>query len=634
MKYSMLERSANGNKDIGAFYGVNRTNKINDYQMSDMKNMDSESFPYLATRRERKLFYDAQEMATICHDTDITDNYAVTGVTKAGGFAYRGEKLIESGLSPRSSVTEFLGDYVLLPEKKYVRVVTAVEGASAVVESFSAPLNKFEWIFGDESGYGEPPDSYASRQVFSISRSGMSFRYSMATREMLYDFLSYFFKFKPGMFFRMELYGRKGFSDDYSYTYCNIPEDVYMVIDDLYIMKNGKTYHYGDEGFNSSNVTDLSSGNSVFGYIDYTVRREKTGVLYDISQEFMHYTTEGLWESVDTFTPGFAKRESGGNNHYTNGFVILPEAPVMLFGEYYNGRLFACDNMGVDIYYSPGGSVEDRYNFEMGESLGGAGAISCAESGKWTALKSYGGALYAFKKNGMYRIYSNDGLSFYMDKVCDVGAVSQKAVCVVSDVMYFLSETGLYRFTGTYPEELSDNLGRHYTDGVLGGYDNKVYCSLVYSSGCELVVYDAAVRAYGVHDDFKASDFVTYGGKLYGLDSADGYVYEMSGERVPTEFALITRKFFLSFEKKAINGIRLYFDFSGGENEKMEVFVSYDGGEWEPCFKPIVSGRLKYVPIKFKKCDELAVKIAGYGVFTLKGMTLSLYSGGDIRQNR
>ena len=66
MEFSMLQSSATGNKDIGAFYGVNRTNKINDYQMSDMKNVDCESFPYLATRRERKLFYDGNKMAAIC----------------------------------------------------------------------------------------------------------------------------------------------------------------------------------------------------------------------------------------------------------------------------------------------------------------------------------------------------------------------------------------------------------------------------------------------------------------------------------------------------------------------------------------------------------------------------------------
>lgn len=629
MEFSMLQSSATGNKDIGAFYGVNRTNKINDYQMSDMKNVDCESFPYLATRRARNLFYNENKMAAICHDTDIEDYYKVTGVTKGGGFVYRGAKVIGGGISSRNSVFEYLGDYVLLPEKKYVRVISSLGGYSASVGNFNSSLGEYRYVYGAESVKGTPSNAAESRS-YGITKSLISCHYDVGARPLVDSFVSYFFDLKPGMFFSMDLFGRSGFSGEYDYVYCDIPEDVYMVIDKLYYRKGGVQYDYGHSSFNKSDATDLSSDDGVWFYIEYSAHRMENGEIYDVSQHFKEYASKN-WVRTDAFSPGHAGWDYPGYIHYTNCFAIRAELPVMLGGVHYNGRFFAYDNMGVDIYYS---SAADKYDFMSGTSLGDAGAVSCTDHGKWTGLIPYGGALYAFKKNGMYRIYSSDGLSFYMDKVADVGAVSREAVCVVSDVMYFLSETGLYRFTGAYPEELADNLGRRYVSGVLGGVDNKLYASLEHSDGCELVVYDASVGAYGVHDGFNAKNFVTYGGKLYGLDSVDGYVYEMSGERLSTEFEIITRKFFLGFEKKAINGLRIYFDFSGQEGEKIEVFVSYDNGEWEPCFKPITSGKLKYVPIKFKKCDELKVKISGTGVFTLKGMTLSLYSGGDIKQNK
>ena len=648
MKFSKLGVSSVRDKEIGAFYGVNRTNKINDYQLSDCKNFDCENFPYFSTRKGRECFYSENKMAAICHDTDVTDDYRVTGVTDGGSFIYRGEKLIDEGCSC-GAMSEFLGDYVLLPDKKYVRIDTAlVDGesvCSAELSDFLRPAEKITpcCTFSKERTiykYASSVGDYLKVEAGSIE---FKFDYDYRSASVVKDMCRRYFTLYPGMFFRLKLSAKKGRGQNYSNadliseSICDIPDDVYMVIDEMYMkMDNGTIYHYGDKDFNYDKMDDVSSGEDNKAYIKFTARRESTGELYDISKHFKYYKADS--KSDDDFIIGGTFKAglsytSLGDPPYTyrwNDVYILPEAPVMLFGTHYNGRFFACDNLGVDVLYS---SSAEKYDFTPGTSLSDAGALSCVDAGKWTAMCVYGGCLYVFKKNGMYRIYSNDGLSFYLDKISDVGAVSKNAVCVVSDVMYFLSETGLHRFTGTYPEELPDSLGRKYTDGVLGGYDNKLYASLTHSGGCELIVYDAVVSAYGVHDGFSVKNFVTYGGVLYAL-SDDGYVYKMSGKRESLEFSLNTRKFFLSFEKKAINGIRLYFDFSGGENEKMDVSVSYDGGDYEPCLHPITSGKLKYVPIKFKKCDELCVKISGYGVFTLKGMSLSIYNGGDIKQNK
>lgn len=626
VRFSKLASSSVGSKDIGAFYGVNRTNKINDYQMSDMKNVDCESFPYLATRRARNIFYNENKMAAICHDTDITNDYKVTGITEDGNFVYRGNFInCEGQLDGNDYLCEYMGDYVTFPK---MQVITSQQIAERkvgeiysffpvqIMNSLGNPIRQNEFILEGE---------YNSLK-FNVYFDG-------AGGEFV-------FGFKDGyetICIHDEIYsGRISVGKTFSIAFCNGENsftcpDVVILIDSIRVF--GYT-SYADVTMEEYSIEDYFNKRLESGSVRVSFK------VYDLSGNEFSYENY-LRENKDYFSScmgsglvcnGSVRVEIGGS---TLKMRLGECQSVVCMGAAYGGRFFACDVFGVDIFYTSGsGALIEKYYFTPGTSLGGAGAVSCADHGRWTALIAYGGALYAFKKNGMYRIYSSDGLNFYMEKVCDVGAVSREAVCVVSDVMYFLSETGLYRFTGAYPEELADNLGRHYVSGVLGGVDNKLYASLEHSGGCELVVYDASVGAYGVHDGFNAKNFVTYGGKLYGLDSVDGYVYEMSGERSCVEFEIITRKFFLGFEKKAINGLRIYFDFSGQEGEKIEVFVSYDNGEWEPCFKPITSGRLKYVPIKFKKCDELKVKISGKGVFTLKGMTLSLYSGGDIKQNR
>lgn len=636
MKYKSLESQATYQKDIGAFYGVNRTNKINDYQVSECSNMDCGSFPYFSTRGKRELFSNGEKMAILCSDTDITDEYAVTGVTEDGGFLYREEKVLDSGVPVAGNVTEFLGDYVLLPSQKIVTVAHSLQDGNIVG---TAELNNFSTKTSEFSDACS--GSVSSSQVESylgnclcVKNDELYCRYFEDTENSFIAFCGYAKAWSVGSFFKLKLFSAKGryktyVNDGKEFYVCDIPDDVYMVVDEIYgYDQNGNKITQSELDSSGSDISDAV-------HVKFTARRI-SGELYDISQHFRAFgDLKNVLSDVDVFRCGLADRDLPSGPDYFNDCYIRPIEKVMTLGASFGGRFFACDNLGVDIYYSSGSmDADEKYNFAPDGSSGGAGFVSCGDPGKWTAMCVYGGALYAFKKNGMYRIYSPDGLSFYMERVADVGALSEKCVCVVSDVMYFLSETGLYKFTGTYPTELPDNYGKKYTDGVLGGVDNKVYCSVKSPEGNELLVYDAEVNAYGVHDKFYSGGFVSYCGRLYALDKEDGFVYEITDERESIDFSFDTRKFFLGFTKKAVNGVRLYFDFSGDEGESFEVLVSYDGGEFERCFAPVANGKLKYIPIKFKKCDEMVLRVAGRGVFTLKGMSLSLYSGGDIKQNR
>lgn len=606
MYFSGVKSQSINQKDIGAFYGVNRTNRINDYQLSDCKNMDCESFPYFSTRRNREVFYDENPMSAICLDTDIEDDYKVTGVTRDGNFVYRGKRINCSGqLEGNDHMCEYLGDYVCFPHQQVVTSYQTYNSDETITDIYSFKKKTENAVyFAAHTAFGQ------TCGLFGVSGAKGWFTANCTEWKAILEKAITGEKLLEGMCFVPV------FRSCYSVTQIvtkelPYPEDMFMLIN-----------YVNGSGF-SFTCYDIYGNEFDYGKWLHDNRESYSGTNFNTGVTFDEERNVQFVLGVD----GAAYLSA------TELQLDCVSAP-MFVGASYGGRLFACDVFGVDIFYTSGsGIVGEKYDFTPGTSLGGAGYVSCADHGRWTALVPYGGALYAFKRNGMYKIYTADGLNFYLDKVSDVGAVSQKAVCVVSDVMYFLSENGLYKFTGSYPVQLSTNLGRVYVNGVLGGVDNKLYASLAYSGGRELIVYDARVDAYGVHDDFDARGFVTYGGELYAL-SREGVVYRFADNKEAVEFELLTRKFFLSFEKKAINALRLYFDFSGCENEKIEVFVSYDGGEWERCFKPITSGKLKYVPIKFKKCDELCVKIKGNGVFTLKGMTMSFYSGGDIKQNK
>lgn len=648
MRLNLIDGGRNvASRDITAFYGVNRTAKINDFELSDAMNFDSEAFPHIETRKARKLFYDENKMQLICNDTDVYDDYKVTGVTEDGGFVYRGEKLLDSGLSGNTQITEFSGDYVLLPGKKVVTVNQSVHGEDVLYNA------KTQDISTDLSGldlkrlvtdYGYTTHSTLGSFKVSANEISCLYGFNYGLTPYCNTFKNFFFEVVcPGMYFNMDLvYGTELEVDDKivtKMTECDIPEDVCMVVDEVYFTVKGDDlylrYSYGDSDFNKVFFEKyLTTSYEATMHIKFTARKNSSGEIYDISEHFKNYWSVGgsvsLIENI-IFRPGLVAYSSG--IVYFNGFGIEWCAPSLVVGAVYGGRFFGCDNLGVTVYYS---SASDKYDFAISESAGGAGYVLCSDPGKWTAICPYNEVLYVFKRNGMYRIYSSDGLSFYMERIADVGAVSNDAVCVVDNVMYFLSENGLCRFLGSYPEYLPDSLGKKYSDGVLGGSDGKIFASLTYKDGdvekSELCVWHTDKQIFSVHDDFSAEKFVSAAGELFAL--SDGSVYKMECEREPLEFSLDTKNYFFSFTKKGVNGARLYFDFSGNEGEYFEVFVSYDGGEFEPCFKPITNGKVKYVPIRLRKCDEVKLKISGKGVFTLKGLSFSLYQNGDVRQNR
>lgn len=649
MKYNLLNRGNPGSKDVTAFYGLNRTGNINDFQLSDMENMDSGSFPFVETRRERSVFWGENEgeekMQMICSDTDVFDDYKLTGVTEGGGFVYRGKKILDEGYCENVCMIEHMGDYVFLPSKKVVR--RNADGTATEME--------FE---KKEAGFLADDLTYSSSVAEFTSNVGREFRISKDEVWVAYtpnDMFSrrygdfFFKKARPGQVFSLELLSRygKSLNELYSEHICEIPEDVYLLMDEVYFIgytEDGNSLKetkisYGDTDFSQEKADNFfaqTNGEiSPHLYIKFTAREKLSGEVYDISQHFKCYPeNSSTLTKVDSFLPGLAYMDLIDYRKWWNDFhIYVSSTDVMLFGASFGGRLFACDNLGITVYYS----ASDSYDFEVGDSLGGAGYLSCAEPGKWVAMCVYNDALYVFKRNGMYRIYSGDGLSYYMDKIADVGAICASGVCVVDNVLYFLSDDGIYQFAGSFPQLLPDSLGRRYVSGALGGDDGRVYASLNYTENgeekTELIVWHADKQIFSRHDDFSGKQFLVALGGVYAL-AEDGTVVRMDGGRRALPFSLTTKKYFFGFSKKAANAARIFFEYEKeNEDDSFSIEVSYDGGEFLPCGAPIKNGRVRYVPVKFRKCDELMLKISGHGIFTLKGLSFSVYQGGDVKQN-
>ncbi len=623
-----MQGSRVSEKNISAFYGVNRTAKINDFQLSEMKNMDCETFPFAATRKSREKIYPLETekgtpspMKLICANDDIFDDYSVTGVTADGAFVYRGE-VIESrklDLSRSESIVLHGGYFVTFPDMNAFYVDNgAVETESVydVHEDFETDTAGIGNIGGNEAKITVQNNSL----IIPMDRRGYRDPSGLGgIKELLVSGA-----LQAGTQVKLSMYRHR----DGEAHWANIPETVYEVI-------------AGVKAYDDVTDEDITPENGTFhDFFDVSGAKAKpvrvivefesydeAGNEYDISQHFAE--AMGV-EGIDFRVGCWQLYEN-----YSN-LKIEFKISNMVFGVSYYGRLFGCDNRGVEVYYTSGGV--DNLNFKQETSGSNAGVLMCSDPGKWTAMCAFNNALYCFKRDAMYRIYSSDGLTFYMERIADVGATGNEAVCVVDNVMYFLSSNGLYAFSGAYPQPLPDSLGRTYLRGVLGGDNRKLFCSLAWKENevfkRELCVYHIDKGIFSVHDDFAAKQFVWFGGELYALEES-GVVWRMDSVREAVEFCLDTKQYFFSFQKKAVSAARIYFEFDpAGDDGYFEILVSADNGEFVPATPKIANGRVRYVPIKFKKCDEFRIRICGEGVFTLKGISFALYQGGDVKQNR
>lgn len=685
LKYYVSGTKRNpGSKDITAFYGLNRTAKINDFQLSDMMNLDCEFFPYVGTRRSREeitltetvvekvpgVDEEGNEievenevpreffMRVICSDSDVnTEDYAVTGIAEDGSFVYRGEKFrrtisenIKDSVGAKAGndmelmgsgdrqiyMTECFGDYVVFPN------MDVFTPAGEAVEK--------KTLMSSGGGYETDMENLSPtyyENVISVScndegKGSIVVRRGNRRRRSCGDIVLEFLelmksgKLYPGVNMILSMY-RHQITDHY----VEIADDVYENVESIRFVKPGTDDELLDgdkKPFTAENI--LYTDERVPFDIEIAFEaKTQAGEVVDISERFKYaahpYSDPDSLDDEDTFYVGsFDTIGFGGREAVYSNLEISFIGNVMSMGEPFGGRLFAADNQGLTVYYS---SAVDPYDFTLSGVTGEAGFLSCTDPGKWTAMCVYRDSLYVFKRNFMYRIYSGDGLTFFMDKVADVGALSATSVAVVDDVMYFLSGDGIYRFTGAYPQLLPDSLKRKYVGGAIGGDDGKVFFSVQDPSGAwELCVWHADKEIFSRHDDFEAKQFLYAYGKVFAL-SGNGVVHQMEEGREVVEFSLSTKKYFFGFSKKAANAARIYFDLSGDDSYTtpyIQLSVSYDGGvSFEPCGGKITDGKVRYVPVRFRKCDEVILKIEGKGVFDLKGISFSVYQGGDIKQN-
>lgn len=215
----------------------------------------------------------------------------------------------------------------------------------------------------------------------------------------------------------------------------------------------------------------------------------------------------------------------------------LSDVPVRYLELYYN-RLFAAGDPQNPsrLYWScapgDGRTPEDWSSVPESENVSGGHVEIGTDSDPITGIVALSNQLLIFKRDSLYRLLGDRPSNY---RVCPVNAAMRgpgHAACVrYGDVLYFLTDAGLYYFDGQAvhrspdADRARDILAAAELSGCQGAAcRDKLYFALKTGSAeaenNALLVYDLARRTYMLRDGFTVRGLCAAGGVLYILDGA------------------------------------------------------------------------------------------------------------------
>lgn len=330
-------------------------------------------------------------------------------------------------------------------------------------------------------------------------------------------------------------------------------------------------------------------------------------------------------------------------------YVAERRVPLIRYIIECNNRLWGCSVDGHEIYASKLGDP-NNWNVFQGISTD-SWAATIGSNGEFTGAVNYRGTPIFFKADSMVivNISPTGAHSFKEIKCKGVDYYASYSVAVVNDILYYKSRDCVCAYDGSYPVEISHNLGELVVRRATGGsVNNKYYLGVTYYDNTEdLFVYDTK---YGIWEKEDNESF-QFGIIQFGLVSMflrDKTLYQIA----PTSYSfqatiepdidwmvesndigyLYTGKAHRTRinAKKYIQKMIMQVSLAIGSH--LSVYINYDSSDqWEFLYN--FSGTttsLCKLPIRPHRCNHFRYKIVGHGDAKIYSITKYYVEGSDV----
>lgn len=327
---------------------------------------------------------------------------------------------------------------------------------------------------------------------------------------------------------------------------------------------------------------------------------------------------------------------------------VMPSVEDSMMLEVSN-RLWACSSSHNEIYSCRQGDATNWQAYGDGISTDSyAATVGC--EGVFTGIARQNDSVIFFKENWIIKLFgtkpSNYTLATY--NVPGVAQGSQKSVVWINGVLYYLSHTGVCRYSpGGQPEVVSEQAfgSVRYRNGVAGRHRDLYYISAqrTDTGAWELLALDTVTGMWHKEDDTQMTDCVTYNNLLYFTDSENRLccadennnlleAFEGSAPEEPFDWFAETANLYESdFGKKYISKIQLAVQMD--EETEAAVYAQFhNGGAWYELRQlRFLTRRHSLIPVAVRRSDYLKLRIEGTGSIQISGMQINFARGTEKR---
>ncbi len=329
----------------------------------------------------------------------------------------------------------------------------------------------------------------------------------------------------------------------------------------------------------------------------------------------------------------------------TDEITVARRMPVMDHVIECGNRLWGCrygpaanGEVVNEIYCSKLGDFRN-WNCFMGIStdswVGGVGT-----DGLFTGAIAHLGHPLFFKENHLHKIYiSSGGAHQIADTACrGVQKGCSRSLAIVGETLYYKARNGICAYDGSLPAEISQAFGNEqYKNAVAGAYGNKYYVSMQDTKDAyHLFVYDAAKQIWHREDSLHADCFCACRGDLYCIENGTGRILTMLGsgkqETEPVQWMAESGMIGLSYpDMKYIS--RMILRLQLPEGSQLSCWAEYDSsGHWVHLFTITGHGtKAVTLPVRPVRCDHMRLKLEGRGPMKLFSITKTIEQGSDVR---
>lgn len=386
-----------------------------------------------------------------------------------------------------------------------------------------------------------------------------------------------------------------------------------------------------------------------FGSMEETY--EATGLAFTNST----ITTTG---SDFPFKEGDGIKISGCSNNANNKSIIVREASGKVLTFYENsftegsesGKVtikrevpdldFICESnyrlwgtKGNTIYSS---KFSDPMNFNVFDGLSSDSYyIDVGSDGPFTGCIPYSSHICFFKENTLHKLYGTKPSNFQVTTVNVYGVQSgcERSMQIVNEQLLYKGVGGVYAYSGSVPELLSDKFGnKRFSDAVACCDGEKYYISMKQGEDWNLFTYDVLKNIWLREDDTQAVDMAFYNGKVFFLN-ADGFLYyiDKTADRNNIEwgatFCTINETM---NERKGYSRFHLRMDMDKGAWIAVDIKTDNEP-QWKQIYMTHNSkAKTVSIPIMPTRCDSVDIRLRGKGKCTIKTFIREFTVGSDV----